>query len=184
MAKHLVNTIPIILCTTDIVIMRIWKPRPSSTNPPFLNQGHLGSHQPRGYLADPPWCDANSLPPGVFDGESLFNYKSRQNLSSFTDTKNPSHCWTPSHQGPVFFKEKEMLGIWFKAWSRGRNPSWLFFVSTSVRDLQRFASSHDAGLLEYNSSLREKREFQGTRLQVLKISPWVFYPVRKSWHLC
>jgi len=160
--KHLASTIPIILCTIVIVIMRIWKPRPSSTNLPFLNQGYLGSHQPCGYLADPPWCDENSFSPRVFDGESLFNYKLRQK-SIFFYGYEESISSLDAHLIKVqySFKKKKCWAFDLKLDPEERNPLDCSLYPLQIEALHRFASDHDSSLLEYNSSLRGKKRISG-----------------------
>ena len=109
------------------------------------------------------------FPPGVFDGESLFNYKSRQKSIFFYGYEESISSLDP-HLIKVQYslKKKKCWAFDLKLDPEEGTPLDCSLYPLQFETLQRFASSHDAGLLEYNSSLREKKGISGNQTPSVK----------------
>lgn len=109
------------------------------------------------------------FPPGVFDGESLFNYKLRQK-SIFFYGYEESISSLDAHLIKVqySFKKKKCWAFDLKLDPEEKNPLDCSLYPHQLEALHRFASDHDSGLLEYNSSLRGKKGISGDQTPGVK----------------
>jgi membrane-anchored protein YejM (alkaline phosphatase superfamily) len=101
-------------------------------------------------------------PQGIFDGESLFNFKLRQKSIFFYGYEESISSLDPNLIKVQYsLKKKKCWAFDLKLDPEERSPLDCSLYPLQLETLQRFASSHDARLLEYNSSLRRKKGISG-----------------------
>jgi len=109
------------------------------------------------------------FPSGVFDGESLFKYKLRQKSIFFCGYEESISLLDPQLIKVQYsLKKKKCWAFDLKLDPEERNPLDCSLYPLQFEILQRFAHSHDAGLLEYNSSLRGKKGISGDQAPSVK----------------
>jgi membrane-anchored protein YejM (alkaline phosphatase superfamily) len=115
------------------------------------------------------------FPQMVFDGESLFNYKFRQKSIFFYGYEESISSLDP-HLIKVQYslKKKRCWAFDLKLDPEERNPLNCSMYPLQFEVLQRFASSHDARLLEYNSSLKKEKGISGD--QTSSVTPSLTLP--------
>ena len=109
------------------------------------------------------------FPPGVFDGETLFNYKLRQkSIFFYGHEESVSSLDTRLIKVQYSLKKKKCWAFDLKIDPEERNPLDCSLYPLQIEALHKFVSDHDASLLQYNSSLREKRGISGDQIPIVK----------------
>jgi phosphoglycerol transferase MdoB-like AlkP superfamily enzyme len=109
------------------------------------------------------------FPPGVFDGETLFNYKLRQkSIFFYGHEESVSSLDTRLIKVQYSLKKKKCWAFDLKIDPEEGNPLDCSLYPLQLEALHQFVSDHDASLLQYNSSLREKRGISGDQAPIVK----------------
>jgi len=109
-------------------------------------------------------------PPAVFDGESLFKHKWRQNPIFFYGYEE-SVSALDTHLVKVQYslKKKNNCRVFdLKVDPDERNPLDCSLYPLQLETLHKFVSDHDLNLLKYNAALREKKGFPRTPQPAMK----------------
>ena len=109
------------------------------------------------------------FPPGVFDGETLFNYKLWQrSIFFYGHEESVSSLDTRLIKVQYSLKKKKCWAFDLKMDPEERNPLDCSLYPLQLETLHKFVSDHDASLLHYNSSLREKRGISVDQAPIVK----------------
>jgi arylsulfatase A-like enzyme len=105
----------------------------------------------------------------VFDGESLFNKRSKRKPIFFYGYEE-SISSLDSHLIKVQYslKKKRCWVFDLKLDPDEKNPLDCFLYPLQVEGLHRFVSDHDSNLLKYNATVREKNGVSRTQVPVVK----------------
>jgi phosphoglycerol transferase MdoB-like AlkP superfamily enzyme len=106
---------------------------------------------------------------GVFDGESLFNYKSKRKPIFFYGYEE-SFSSLDSHLIKVQYslKKKRCWVFDLKRDPDEKNPLDCSLYPHEVEGLHRFVSDHDSSLLKYNATVKEKNGTSGSQAPVAR----------------
>ena len=119
----------------------------------------------------PTLLDSMRIPylPTAFDGASLFNNRSRENPIFFYGYEESiSSLDTDLIKVQYSLKKNRCWAFDLKLDPDEKNPLDCSLYPLQVEALHRFVSDHDAGLLNYNAGLREKKGFSGTQAPMVK----------------
>jgi len=114
----------------------------------------------------PTLLDAIRVPydPDLFDGESLFQGKLRREYIFFYGYEESISCldnnWIKVQYS---LKKNKCRAFDLKADPEEKNPLDCSLYQSQLEDLHRFVNHHNAMLVEYNLTVREKNDFQGHR---------------------
>ena len=110
-----------------------------------------------------------TYPPGVFDGESLFNNGTERKPIFFYGYEE-SFSSLDSHLMKVQYslKKKRCWAFDLKRDPDEKNPLDCSSYSIELEALRKFAGDHDANLLKYNAALRERKSASGTEVPRVK----------------
>jgi membrane-anchored protein YejM (alkaline phosphatase superfamily) len=110
-----------------------------------------------------------SYSPMVFDGESLFNNRSKRKPIFFYGYEE-SISSLDNHLIKVQYslKKNRCWAFNLKPDPDEKNPLDCSLYPFQLESLHKFVSDHDLNLLKYNANLREKRGFSGTQAPAVK----------------
>ncbi len=119
----------------------------------------------------PTLLDAMRIPysPTVFDGRSLFSRKARETPIFFYGYEE-SISSLDSHLLKVQYslKKNNCWAFDLKLDPDERNPIDCSPYPLQLETLHKFVTAHDANLLKYNATLRERKEVSGTQAPMVK----------------
>ena len=105
----------------------------------------------------------------AFDGDSLFNYKLRRNsLFFYGYEESISSLDTHLMKVQYSLKKNRCWAFDLKLDPEEKNPLDCSLYPLQVEALHKFVADHNASLLKYNVSLREKRGLPGPPVPVVK----------------
>jgi len=110
-----------------------------------------------------------SYSPVVFDGESLFNNRSKRKPIFFYGYEE-SISSLDSHLIKVQYslKKKRCWAFDLKLDPGEKNPLDCSMYPLQAEALHKFVSDHDTGLINYNAGLREKKGLSGNQAPIVK----------------
>jgi membrane-anchored protein YejM (alkaline phosphatase superfamily) len=108
-------------------------------------------------------------PPMVFDGESLFSDpRGRRSLFFYGYEESVSSLDSHLIKVQYSLKKKNCWAFDLKTDPDEKNPMDCSLYALQLETLRKFVGDHDAGLLRYNASLKEKRGFEAPQAPVAK----------------
>lgn len=114
----------------------------------------------------PTLLDALRIPydPALFDGESLFQRKLKRKYIFFYGLEESiSSLHTQGIKVQVSLKKNRCWAFDLEKDREEKNPLDCSLFPTHLEALRNFVSHHDSSLIQYNTQLREGRDFRGHR---------------------
>jgi membrane-anchored protein YejM (alkaline phosphatase superfamily) len=119
----------------------------------------------------PTLLDAMRVPysPMVFDGESLFNNRSkRKPIYFYGYEESISSLDSNLIKVQYSLKKKRCWTFDLKLDSEEKNPLNCFMYPLQVEALHKFVNDHDSNLLKYNAAVREKNGASEIQSRIVK----------------